>query len=260
MEKLSEVMPPQMRGIALSYDEFLIKRVEAYNNLTGNLKYYDCNKCKNKGLIAKIKDDAEVMNRCACMKIRESLKRIEKSGLTMHLRQCTLDNYVTSDEWQKQIKQAAERFITAQNKWFLVCGQSGSGKTHICTAIMVNLIMSGKSGKYMIWREEATKLNANINEQSYQNDLDYLKTVEVLYIDDLFKTKFGAEITQGEIKLAFDLINHRSISGLTTIISTELTVTELVDIDEATASRIIMMAKDYKFSIKKDQSKNYRLK
>lgn len=260
MERLSDVIPPQMRGIALSYDDFLIKRVETYNNLTGNLKYYDCDKCKNKGVIAKISDNTEVMNRCVCMKIRESFSRIEKSGLTMHMRQCTFDNYIVSDTWQKQIKQAAERFIIDKNKWFVICGQSGSGKTHICTAIMVSLIMSGKSGKYMIWREDATKLNAKINEQSYQNDLDYLKTVEVLYIDDLFKTKFGAEITQGEIKLAFDLINHRSISGLITIISTELTVNELIKIDEATASRIIMMAKDYKFSIKKDQSKNYRLK
>jgi DNA replication protein DnaC len=90
------------------------------------------------------------------------------------------------------------------------------------------------------------------------------KTAEILYIDDLFKVGKAADgscnPTGADVSLAFEIINYRYINHLPTIISTEKTPQELVEIDEATGSRIIEMAGGNVFSIARDAKRNYRLR
>lgn len=90
------------------------------------------------------------------------------------------------------------------------------------------------------------------------------KTAEILYIDDLFKVGKAADgtcnPTGADISLAFEIINHRYINHLPTIVSTEKTPQELVEIDEATGSRIIEMAGVNVFLVTRDQKRNYRLR
>ena len=93
--------------------------------------------------------------------------------------------------------------------------------------------------------------------------IEYYKDVDVLYIDDLFKTgkAYGEEVqkpTAGDINLAFEIINSRVAQNKKTIISSESTIFELFDIDEAVAGRIKQMCGAYCISISKDAGKNYR--
>ena len=46
----------------------------------------------------------------------------------------------------------------------------------------------------------------------------------------------GKPITQGDINIAFEIINYRYINDLITIISSELLLDEIINIDEATGS------------------------
>ena len=63
------------------------------------------------------------------------------------------------------------------------------------------------------------------------------------------------------MNLAFEIINHRIIDReKVTIISSEKTLDQLMEYDEATMSRIYQKAGRYKISIAKDKSKNYRLR
>jgi DNA replication protein DnaC len=83
----------------------------------------------------------------------------------------------------------------------------------------------------------------------------------VLYIDDFFKTESGKLPTTAEINIAFEILNFRyNNPDLVTIISSEKGMSELLEIDEATGSRIFERSKDYSISIAKDKNKNYRLK
>ena len=67
-------------------------------------------------------------------------------------------------------------------------GQSGAGKTHLCTAVTVHYIRKGKEARYMLWRDEIAQIKAIVTDSAaYAARMDALKKTPVLYIDDLFK-------------------------------------------------------------------------
>ena len=114
----------------------------------------------------------------------------------------------------------------------------------------------------MQWREDVTNLKANVmNAYEYENRMKAFKTVDVLYIDDLFKTEKDKPPTTADINIAFEILNYRyNQNDLITVISSEKTAFELLEVDEAVASRIIENARDFRIDVKKDKTKNYRLR
>lgn len=230
--------------------------------MSGNLTGYDCKKCKNKGVIYYEKDGYEYFRNCECMKVRRSIERIEKSGLKKALGKYTFENYKADEPFQKYIKTKASDFLSDfKDKWFYIGGQVGCGKTHICTAIVGELLNQGKSARYMQWRDDIVKIKANANTDDYNRLIEPFKKVEVLYVDDLFKTEKGKTPTTADINIAFEIFNYRYINdNLITLISSEKTIDELIDIDEAVASRIYEMSRKYCICINPDKNKNYRLK
>ena len=77
---------------------------------------------------------------------------------------------------------------------------------------------------------------------------------KVLLIDDLFK----GSISKSDINIMFELINHRYFNKLPVIVSTELSIENLVNIDEALGSRLIEMSKDFLVGIR-NKKLNYRI-
>ncbi len=237
--------------------EIALSKAQALNAERGNEGYLDCPLCNNKGYIAFVDDDYTVFTReCSCMARRRSLKSAKESGMSEMLGIYTLDNYETPAQWQKDIYNKATRFISDPSGWFVISGCPGSGKTHICTAICGALIEAGKETKYFMWREMAPKLKALVNERDlYEARMDKFKEADVLYIDDFFK----GNITPADINLAFELLNSRYNSrSKITIISTERTVPELINIDEALGSRIYERSKYY--YIETPPKTNWRLR
>lgn len=255
-----------MEDIPIGKDYAQWKVDDMNNRLMGDLNErdgYNCQKCNNRGYIFKLdKNGYECQAECECMAVRRNLRAMQKSGLGDVLAGCTFEKYETTEEWQKLIKQKAETFcVDDAAKWFYIGGQVGIGKSHLCSAIARHYVHSGKSVKYMVWTEESKKLKASVNDYLYQELIDEYKNVEVLYIDDFLKVKQGEKPTPADISLAFEIINHRMLNkDAITIISSEKTINELLEYDEATMSRIYQKTGKYRISIGKDQSKNYRLK
>ncbi len=243
---------------------------DALNATAGKLEDYDCPICKNKGVVYFIGGDGDIhCKECSCMTIRDSMARIRNSGLQNLLSNCTLDRFETETPLQQLMKTTAARYLSAgENSWFFVGGQSGAGKSHICTAIAGELLRRGKAVRYMLWKDESTKIKAAINdEDEYDRLISPLKTVPILYIDDLFKPVYDdrgkrKQPTPGDISLAFEIINFRYIAGPRgiTIISSEWTMDELQQVDPATAGRIFQMAQKYCISIIPGKDRNYRLR
>lgn len=231
-------------------------QLEAANNAEGNLTGYQCSECRNKGYVFRYKENEMVASECRCMKIRSTLQLIQGSGLSEQLRHCKLDTFETTEPWQQTMKSAAMEYIRSGATGFFLGGQTGCGKTHICTAIVGSMIKKGLSARYFVWREDATSLKAIINDPEYTIRMQEYKKTDCLYIDDLFKG--GA--TPADIKLAFELIDYRDRNKLRTIISTELTEDALIREDEALAGRIFRMAAGFRMVIPKDPKKNYRLR
>lgn len=248
-------------------------KCDSANQAEGNLNEYDgynCDICKNKGYILKPELYRGVYNEvqctCRCTKIRKTIRSLKRSGLENVVHDYTFDKYIATEDWQKSVLDTAKRYIDeSKNDWFFFGGATGAGKSHICTAIAISLLKQGKEVKYMLWQDESKNLKARVNDIDYGDLIEKYKTVDVLYIDDLFKTgKDGTQKKQrpttGDINLAFEIINARYVGKKITIISSECTITDLIDIDEATAGRIKQKSGLYCLNIAPDRSKNYRLK
>lgn len=248
-------------------------KVDDWNNTVGHRNEedgYNCPICKNKGTIAKLLENgngtySHCFTDCKCVETRNSIMRMKRSGLKDIIKDYTFDKFIASENWQKAIKEAAMDYAKNPEGWFFIGGQSGSGKTHLCTAICREFLLSGKKVIYMLWRDEVVRLKAIVNDaDEYRELIDKYKTADVLYIDDMFKTGKAPDgsalkITGGDVNVAFEIINYRyNNPSLLTIISSELSEDDLLEIDEATGGRIYERSKA--FTIGKSRDRNYRIK
>lgn len=228
------------------------------NGISPEKSYFECPVCEDRGYTATRSATGELVTRiCPCQIRKDNQRRIARSGLSGLLESCTLDTYQTAEPWQKQAKQMAEAYITDwRGKWFYAGGTPGSGKTHLCTAMCGKLMDAGLPVRYVQWRADIPAIKAKVNDaEAYQDAIDPLKSVKVLYIDDFLK----GTATEADRNIAFDLLNARYIKpSLLTIISSEWTISRVLDWDEAIGSRIAERSKGCVLNI--TGSKNYRLK
>ena len=260
----SEPMSPK------EYEQF---KVDGLNATEGNRHEedgYHCNTCRNKGYVIKLAEYEDgsfhqVCCDCKCVEIRNSIMRMKRSGLKDIIKDYTFDKFEDSEPWQKAVKTAAMEYAKNPEGWFFLGGQSGSGKTHLCTAICREFLLAGKRVRYMLWRDDIVKIKGAVTDsEEYSKMIDQFKTVDVLYIDDLFKTGKAADNsvqkpTGADINVAFEIINYRyNNPSLLTIISSELSEDELLDIDEAIGGRIYERAKS--ITIGRSRDRNYRIK
>lgn len=227
---------------------------------------YVCEKCRNRGYIYYAKGIYVTRADCECWKARQSIRRMQRSGLGNVINKYTFALYNAETEWQKQIKETAKAFVNDDHaKWFFIGGASGSGKSHICTAICRNLLAT-KDVHYMMWEEESVELKGMITDADcYFPRLNRLKEVDVLYIDDFFsgRKERNGEIgkpTFADVRLAREILNHRYVNGKITIISSEWHSMEILELDEALGGRIVEMSGKYCLNVGRGTDKNYRLK
>lgn len=248
-------------------------QVDSFNEAVGNRDAedgYNCPICKNKAFVARLVEHANgtfshACGPCKCEEVRRSILRMRQSGLKDIIKDYTFDRFEAVEDWQKALKGAAQSYAQSPAGWFFIGGQVGSGKTHLCTAICRELLLDGRKVKYMLWRDDVTRLKGAITDpDEYGKLIDAYKSIDVLYIDDLFKTGKGPDggrqmPTGADINAAFEILNFRYNNPKSiTIISSEHTEDELIDIDEATGSRIFERAKA--FNVGRDRSRNYRLR
>jgi DNA replication protein DnaC len=227
---------------------------------------YNCEKCLNRGYFSRVREYdgmyENYMEVCTCNKIRKSIRLLKTSGLERVVEDFTLDKFIADKPFQTYMLDMAKKYLTlGDGKWLSYLGASGSGKTHLCSAVAIELIKRGKDVKYMLWKDDSRKIKNN-NFEGDGSLIEYYKNVEVLYIDDLFKTgKVEGQVqkaTAGDINIAFEIINSRVVQKKITIISSESSIDELFDIDEAVAGRIRQMCGEFCINISKGEGKNYR--
>ena len=241
-------------------------KVDTLNGLQGNLTGHDCPKCLNRGSYAVLREDGSFFHReCSCMKIRRCIWEMERSGLQNVIREKTFEKFSATEDWQKTIKTGAMAYAENPEGWLLFCGQSGCGKTHLCTAVCRHRLLAGDEVRYLPWRDGVAELKAmSLDSERRAELISAYKKAQILYIDDLYKVGKAADDssnpTGADVSLAFEILNYRYINALSTIISTEKTPMELVQIDEATGSRCIEKAGKNVFSIGRNQKRNYRLR
>lgn len=241
-------------------------KADAFNKKQGELTGHDCPKCLNRGRIAIAKEDGNVtFQECDCMKIRRFIQKMERSNLPEEIDKFTFDAYKDEEKWQTIIKQGAKDYADNPVGWLVFCGQTGGGKTHLCTAVCSQLLHAGKEVRYMPWRQDIRELKEKAMDLKSQNDiLKKYQEVPILFIDDLFKALRKSDgslnLKDADAELAIDIIFHRASKRLTTIISTELYPWELSTIDGGLGGRICYMAGKNLYNIEEKPGRNYRLR
>ncbi len=237
----------------------LQEQIDLYNETDGDLKYVDCPKCKNKGDIAYIKDGAEFYRPCECMAERRSRNLMAVSGLNGVLDEYTFDKYKVATKWQESLKTGCQDYVAnSKGEWLVISGQSGCGKTHLCTAVMGEYLKQGFYSLYISFAEKITELKQLQfrDEGKFQELLRTYQQCDLLYIDDLFYT----QPSEADINLTFQILDYRIKANKKTIISTERSFADLIEIRESAFGRIHQACGKYKFGIGKDSKKNYRMR
>jgi len=223
-----------------------------------------CEKCNDTEYLITIDDDGYVYaKQCECGVKKDFERRLRRSGLLDLFQEFRFENYQVKGKWQEIIKHKALDYVengVKNGEWFFIGGQVGAGKTMICTAIVGKLIELGYEAHYMQFRQEIMELKMGMEDfAEHHRKLNYLKTVKVLYIDDLFK---GSKIpTEADVRLVFDLLNYRyNNKSLITLISTEKNIQDIISIDEAIGSRIYQKSREYMINLAQNKELNQRLK
>ena len=248
--------------------ECLQAKADLYNESEGHLNSLDgidCPLCKNRGYTEEVRFNGycySILVECPCQKRRKSWQRLQNSGLAASIRRQTFESFEVTSSWQERIRKKAEQYVhDEEDRWFCIGGAVGCGKTHICTAICGELLNGNKSVRYMCWPEESVRLKGLVNEEEYNSRVRAYKECEVLYIDDFFKlgrARSAGGPSDADVKLAYQIINARYIARKKTIISSEWLMDELMDFDEATASRIYEMSKGYALQVEREKGRNHR--
>ncbi len=241
-----DISPIQKRN-----EELMKRRSEVILSLGLPIDYteikYHCPKCRDTGFV-----DVKM---CSCFKELLLYKNIASSGMGKLIEKQSFDNfnlewYAGSDEelgrMQRNVdtaKSYATRFGTHSENLLLI-GKTGTGKTHVSTAIAKAVIQKGFSVLY----DSAQNIVSAYENDRFRNaysqtepEATKFTECELLIIDDL-GTEF---ITQFTVSCLYNLINTRANRGLCTIISTNLSAEELASKYEGRIySRIV--GSDYK--------------
>ena len=231
---------------------------ESLENLK-KVNEYRCTKCRDMTFI--IVNDEAIPYECRALRQAEDI--LKKSGISEEFRNKRFSNfdYERSMQMVDAYKVATyylrnfKKFEKERANSIMFMGQVGAGKSHLSFSIANELMDSGVGVVYMSYREVITRIKQNITDEVYYHRImGRYKNARVLLIDDLFKGK----ITESDVNIVFELLNFRYFNKLPVIVSCEMDVEGLLDVDEAIGSRLMEMSKGYlvRFSGKK---MNYRM-
>ncbi|MCK8060886.1 MULTISPECIES: ATP-binding protein [unclassified Fusibacter] len=235
----AEFAAKQIQTIAqkLKKEKFILLTDNNYPIDYLNIKY-DCDLCKDTGF-------NEHQKRCVCFRQKLIEHAYEMSNISTRLQR---ENFTTFDlslfsksvhpeqglsvhENMASLLATSEMFVSdfkvRNGDNLLMYGNTGLGKTFMCSCIAKSLIDKGHSVIY----QTAFKLLDTVQLYKFsdkQNSMlreayDMLFTAELLIIDDL-GTEMINSFTQTEI---FNIINSRLLSERKTVISTNMSPIEL---------------------------------
>ena len=191
--------------------------------------HYSCEKCSDTGYI-----DGTRM--CSCFKEGLIKATIASSGIgrlieTQSFENFSLDIYSENEKVRERMErnlEAAKGYVEDFSKKrgnLLLIGNTGTGKTHISTAIAREVISRG----YDVIYDSAQNILSDFDDDQFRRRFDeepkstkYLEC-DLLIIDDL-GTEFS---TQFSVSCLYNLLNTRQNRALATIISTNLSPEEL---------------------------------
>ena len=217
----------------------LVKEQKELKDKVGLLDYMpNCTECNDTGYVGS--------NLCKCVLKRAKEISLASLSAKMPIDECRFDNFSLdfyADENKTAMKKIFEYVknyaenISPKSESLLFFGDTGLGKTHLSLAVATAALERGMGVVYSPVQNIIQKLEKE--HFSYNSDtpiLDDVLECDLLILDDL-GTEFSTSYSQS---LIYNIINTRILTGMPTIISTNLQLEELAEkYNNRVASRII---------------------
>lgn len=199
---------------------------------------YDCPVCKDTGKVNG--------KYCACFNREVAALLLKESGFDR------LENFSQSNfsifENSNQAKKIYEKMqlwcsADTNKKTVVLCGQTGTGKTHLLKCMANEIISQGKIAQVCTAFALNQKFLAihTASENEKEHLIQALMYPDVLFIDDLGTEPVFRNVTREYLYL---LINERQVRNLRTVITTNLFPNDIMDrYDERIFSRLVDQTK-----------------
>ena len=190
----------------------------------------------------KICGDTGFVNGKRCVCLEREINALIRRECDLTCENCTFEASLESHPHNKQVYDACQKYCqNIDNKKILnvfLTGQTGTGKTYLCSAMANTLLKAGKTVLFV----SAFKLNNDFLTAHTSFDTDKLAVIEhylqpdVLIIDDLGTEPIYKNVTK---EYLFALLNERLLAKRNTIVCTNLMFDQIMDLyDERISSRL----------------------
>lgn len=240
--------------------------VNKYNSTIYNDGVYNCKICGNKGTVACLDENNNIiMKTCKCFNTRRNRDKLKQLGLLdfIDLSYSSQSDKI-QDYWLEKTKRITKKYLTDliendKKYWLYIGGKTGSGKTSRCVFALARIMKANPdfTVEYFNWDTSYKELAFS---KDKENLIDDLKNADVLYIDDFLRLQQPIELSKMERELAKMIIDYRYINKKITLISGELYLMEVQNLDEAIGSRIYQMTNQGKYMINIDRIKDRNLR
>jgi DNA replication protein DnaC len=203
---------------------------------------------------------------CVCMQGRiqsEASDRLYRFSNLAQLRHMTFETFLIrgrvdiSPRAQQSLKEAyvhAHSFVETRQRWLLLEGGFGCGKTHLAAAIANFAVDHGIPALFLTAPDILDWLRASFetSDENYTERFEMIRRVPLLVMDD-----FGTHnATSWAKEKMFQLLDYRYVNLLPTVITTNLRIEELEGrirsrlADSEKVDRVKIFAPDYRQPVK----------
>ena len=230
-------------------------RIMSKIETTDDHEEHECSICKDGGVV--FFRDENGVDRCAeceCSKRKRYMRKIEKSGLKTAIENQTMESFRQLSPLHTQAVSMCSIFCEDPSDALIITGPSGTGKTHLATAVCAKFLKEHKRGVlYAKYRDIINAIKPlTMDIEARVKAMDEYVNPDWLYIDDLYK----GTVTDADLNVVYDLINERYLRDRGVIVTSERSLEELLAVSDAIAGRLIEMADGYVINL--SGLKNYR--
>lgn len=191
----------------------------------------NCPRCNGTSWIFKDVDGIEAVTRCSCEEETRPERYAAKSGIPLLYKNASTENFILPKDnpiahrglatVMLQVRSYAREYPVTEKPGLLFIGETGTGKTHLATAILNALIERGFEGIFFDYQGLLDKIRSGYDKSSGAADRQaYSQALEceILLLDDL-----GAHrVTDWVEDTVTAIITHRCNNRKPTIVTTNL--------------------------------------